>query len=141
MLKFLQRYLEGCCFLFSVFVLGGMEKPFDLLDRTRLFAKEVQAFVGTLTRSPANVNSISQLIRSSSSVAANYLEAVDNLGKRDFLMKLRVARREARESDLWLDLLQCSEGQEFTIQALRKEAGALLKILSAMIRKAESQST
>jgi four helix bundle protein len=77
-----------------------MEKPFDLLDRSRLFAKEVQSFVGTFARTPANVNLISQLIRSSSSVAANYLEAVDDLGRRDFLMKLRVARREARESDL-----------------------------------------
>ena len=115
-----------------------MKKPFDLMVRTRLFAKNVGEYVSKLPRTAANANSSTQLIRSSSSVAANYLEAVDNLGRRDFLMKLRIARREARESELWLDLSICNQDQLQPKQELRAEAEELVKILGAMIRKADA---
>lgn len=116
-----------------------MKKPFDLSDRSRLFAKDVIAFVKLVPRTQENLNSIGQLIRAASSVAANYLEAVDNLGRRDFVMKLRTSRREARESELWLDLIVCGPAHDAWRQELRSEALELVKILGAMIRKADSR--
>jgi four helix bundle protein len=101
----------------------------------------VIAFVKLVPRTQENLNSIGQLTRSASSIAANYIEAIDNLGRRDFVMKLRTSRREARESELWLDLIVCEPAHEAFRQELRMEAFELVKILSAMIRKTESRNS
>lgn len=114
-----------------------MEKPFDLAVRTRLFAKAVREYVKLLRRTEWNVNVIDQLSRACCSVPANYNEYVENLGRKDALMKLKISRREAKESELFLDLSEPRESQEPMKAELRDEALQLVKIFSAMLRKAE----
>ena len=71
-------------------------KHYDLEERTLRFAKEVIDFVNALPKSIANVELIQQVIRSSGSVGANYIEANEALGKKDFVQRLRIAQREAK---------------------------------------------
>ena len=62
------------------------ERPYDLEQRTELFAREVRTFVQALPRSIANTEDAKQLVRSSGSVGANYIEANESLGRKDFLL-------------------------------------------------------
>lgn len=114
-----------------------MEKPFDLGERTRLFSKSVRAYIKLLPRTAWNLNVIGQLSRASCSVPANHIEYVENLGRRDAIMKLKISRREAKESELFLDLSEPIELQESVKQELQDEALQLVKILSAILRKSE----
>ena len=114
-----------------------MKKPFDLAERTRLFATAVRAYLKHLPRTEWNLNVIFQLSKASCSVPANYIESVENLGRRDSIMKLKICRRESKESELFLDLSEPIEAQEPVKQELRGEALELVKIFSAIIRKAE----
>src|SRR5216110_2416054 len=82
-------------------------KPYDLEDRTFEFAKASRAFVKQLPRTIANIEDAKQFIRASGSVGANYIEANESIGKKDFLMKVKTCRREAKESGYWLRLLDC----------------------------------
>src|SRR5881396_2019468 len=81
------------------------KKPYDLESRTELFAKQVRAFVKRLPRTVSNYEDVRQLVKSSGSVGANYIEANESLGKKDFLMHIRISRKEAKESRYWLTLL------------------------------------
>ena len=81
-------------------------KPvYDLEERTFVFAKDVRLFVKTLKYSIANNEDIKQVTRSSGSIGANYLEANEALSKKDFLMRVKIARKEAKESVYWLRLI------------------------------------
>ncbi len=113
------------------------DKPFDLGQRSLLYAQNVIKFLSTIPKTPANVENSKQLIRCSGAVGANYIEANDSLGKEDFLMRLRIARKEAKESRYWLDLLECPDSLNNERTSLADESTELLKILSAMIQKAE----
>ncbi|MCL5020675.1 MAG: four helix bundle protein [Bacteroidetes bacterium] len=112
-------------------------KPFDFEERALLFAQTVIRFLNALPKTAANIETSKQLIRSSGAVGANYIEANDSLGKKDLLMRLRIARKEAKESRYWLELLECPESSDSDRIELVKESTELLKILSAMIQKAE----
>ena len=79
-------------------------KPYDLEDRTFNFAKASRAFVKRLPRTIANIEDAKQFIRASGSIGANYIEANESIGKKDFFMKVKTCRREAKESGYWLRL-------------------------------------
>ena len=76
------------------------KKQYDLEPRTLTFAKQVRAFVKHLPRTVGNREDVKQLIRSSGSVGANYIEANDSLSKKDFVMRVKICRalRPARGS-------------------------------------------
>ncbi|HQT92145.1 MAG TPA: four helix bundle protein [Candidatus Kryptobacter bacterium] len=112
-------------------------KPFDFEERALLFAQTVIGFLNRLPKTAANIETSKQLIRSSGAVGANYIEANDSLGKKDLLMRLRIARKESKESRYWLELLECPESSANHRANLVNEATELLKILSAMIQKSE----
>src|SRR6476660_7817535 len=80
-------------------------KPRDLEDRTFRFAESVRAFVKQLPKTLANTEDVRQLVRASGSVAANWIEADEALSKKDFLMRVKICRKEAKESRLFLRLL------------------------------------
>ena len=61
-------------------------KPYDLEERTFQFAKDVRNFVKTLPKNVANIDDTKQLVRASGSVGANYIEANESLGKKDFFI-------------------------------------------------------
>lgn len=91
----------------------------------------------TLPRHDNNVVDGRQLLRCSASIGANYIEANEALGKKDFLCRLRISRKEAKESRFFLRLLDPGEPFEPEREALVEEATELLSILSAIIRKSE----
>lgn len=75
----------------------GGTKQFDLEDRTFRFAKRVRQFVKGVPRSIANIEDAKQVIRSSGSVGANYIEANESLSKKDFVLRVKISRKEATE--------------------------------------------
>ncbi len=77
-------------------------KKYDLEDRTFNFAKSVRALVKKLTKTIGNIEDGKQVIRSSGSVGANYIEANESLSKKDFVMRIKICRKEAKESRYWL---------------------------------------
>ena len=109
----------------------------NLQERMTVFALDVQRLVKQLPHSIANTEYSRQLIRSSSSIGANYIEADEALGKGDFMMKMRTSRREAKESRYWLRLLDVDahEDLENRRRKLAQEAYEFLLILSAIIKK------
>lgn len=114
-------------------------KPYDLEERTYEFAKQIRAFVKRLPRIPANFDDARQLVRASGSVGANYLEANEALSKKDFVMRVKIARKEAKECRFFLRLLDTEESRplEDERQTLIQESVELRKILSAILGKSE----
>lgn len=113
-----------------------MNKVYDLEERTYVFARNCRLLVEKLPRSISNIEDSKQLIRSSGSVAANYIEANEKLGDKDFKFRLKIARKEAKESVLWLKLLKdLNDSHSAELQLLIIESQELRKILSAIINK------
>ena len=114
-------------------------RQFDLEDRTFVFAQAVRGFVPLLPRTVSNAEDVRQLIRSSGSVGANYIEANESLSKKDFLPRIKICRKEAKESRYWLMLLSLGEGHslEEKRSKLVCEAGELLRIFASIVAKAE----
>ena len=115
-------------------------KPiFDLEERTFQFAKSVRGFVKNLKKTPSNIEDAKQVIRSSGSVGANYREANEALSKKDFLMRIKICRKEAKESSYWLRLIYETNGMNNSDNCLNliQEANELLKIFSSIISKSK----
>jgi four helix bundle protein len=112
-------------------------KPYDLEDRTFEFARASRAFVKKVPRTIANIEDAKQFIRASGSIGANYIEANESIGKKDFVMKIRICRREAKESRYWLRLLDVDGKFEKQRQQLTTEAHELMNIFGAILRKCE----
>jgi four helix bundle protein len=117
----------------------GNSKHYDLEDRTFASAQRVRAFVRGLKRTICNIEDGRQLIKASGSVGANYIEANEALSKKDFRMRIRISRKEAKESRYWLSLVDADEddGQEKTRQELVQEATELMNIFGSILRKSE----
>lgn len=113
-------------------------KQYDLEKRTFDFAKNVRNYVKKLPKNLINIDDIKQLIRSSGSVGANYIEANESFSKKDFLMRAKISRKEAKESRYWLNLIENpTEGLETENKGLAQEAKELMMIFGSMIRKLE----
>jgi len=112
-------------------------RGYDLEERTEQFAKDVRKFVRKLPRTIANIEDVEQLVRSSGSVAANYIEANEALSKKDFLMRIKICRKEAKESGLFLRLLDTGDSTEAEKRRLNlnDEAGQLTNIFGAIVTK------
>ena len=119
------------------------EKPqarqYDLEDRTLLFAQNARSFVKKMPKTLANLEDAKQLVRASGSVGANYIEANECLSKKDFLMRIKICRKEAKESRYWLRLIDVAD--DLTAQKRRddliREATELTNIFGAILRKSE----
>ena len=114
-------------------------KQYDLEDRTFLFAKEVRTFIKDIPRTIASIEDTKQLVRSSGSIGANYIEANESLSKRDFLMRIKICRKEAKESRYWLQLIEVSGDSKLKEirDVLVQEATELTSIFGAILRKSE----
>ncbi|MFV0444519.1 MAG: four helix bundle protein [Planctomycetaceae bacterium] len=117
------------------------EKPskYDLEHRTFVFAREVRPFVRRLPRTISNREDVKQLVRASGSVGANYIEANEPLGHKDFRLHIKISRKEAKESRYWLQLVFTSDSAELhqERQRLVNEATELMNIFGAILRKTE----
>ncbi len=117
---------------------GVKDKVFDLGDRTLTFARMTRDYVKGLPRSLSNTEYAVQLIRSSGSVGANYIEAQEALGRKDFGLHVRISRKEAKESKYWLELTEPAANQDGTRENLIREAVELTKIFGAIVEKSKT---
>ena len=114
---------------------------YDLEDRTFAFAKEVRKFVDELPKSVITIEDGKQLVRASGSVGANYVEANEAVSKKDFHYRIKVARKEAKESKYWLRLLESkSADTEISRKELIEEATELMKIFSSILISSQDDS-
>ena len=112
-------------------------KP-EILDvRTLRFAQQVRDFVRRLPRSIVTIEDGKQVVRSSGSIGANYIEACEALSKKDFMMRMKICRKEAKETRYWLQMFTTLNGQDAVERdRLIRETTELLKICSAIINRA-----
>ena len=116
---------------------GENTKTYDLEERTFEFAKRCRAFVKKLPKTIANIEDGRQLIKASGSVGANYIEANESLSKKDFIMRVKISRKEAKESRYWLRLIDTGNSQDLIREQgdLITEATELMNIFGAILRK------
>ena len=114
---------------------------YDLEERTYEFAKRCRNFIKKLQKTTANIEYGKQLIKSSGSQAANYIEANEKLSKKDCLFRMKIARKEAKESALWLKLCEANNNQKLENERrkLLQEAMELRNIFSSIIIKLDSK--
>jgi four helix bundle protein len=113
----------------------GDGKKYDLEERTAVFAERVRDFCFRLPKNLANSEYIPQLVKSSSSPAANYIEANEKLGEKDFSMKIKTCLKESKGSAYWLRLVivgSLSESENER-KILRQEAMELVRIFSTIL--------
>jgi four helix bundle protein len=111
------------------------EKKFDLEERTTKFAEAVITLVKKLPNTAVNQRIVSQVVGSSGSIGANYGEAVEAESKKDFIHKISIAKKEAKETEHWLRLLAAVHPEHLsTIVVLQKECRELLLILAKIVR-------
>ena len=114
-------------------------KQYDLEDRTLEYAKRVREFVKKLRKTIGNIEDGKQLVRASGSVGANYIEANEALSKKDFIMRIKISRKEVKESRYWLRLVDTNNEseQERDRKYLIGEATELMNIFGAILQKSK----
>ena len=114
-------------------------KQYDLEDRTLKFSKNARSLVKKLPKTTGNIEDGKQLIRASGSVGANYIEANEALSKKDFIMRIKICRKEAKESRYWLRLIDTNDIAELEADrnVLIKEATELMNIFGAILQKSQ----
>jgi four helix bundle protein len=114
-------------------------KHYDLEDRTLRFAQRVRAFVKKLPQTLANIEDSRQLVDASGSVGANYIEANEAISKKDFVFRIKICRKEVKESRYWLKLVDTNDNSslEQERKELIQEATELMNIFGAILRKSE----
>lgn len=111
---------------------------YDLEDRTLKFAKNAIVFCKTLSKTAIDAEIAKQLVRSATSVGANYIEANEALSKKDFLMRIKICRKEAKESSYWLRLVELPNPDLNKHQnELLKESIELMKIFGSILTKSK----
>ena len=116
------------------------KKQFDLEERTTEFAKRVVKMCISLPKNSVNNRLAGQATGSAGSVGANYREANDALGKKDLIMRMKISRKEAKETIHWLDLIEeANPILKSRMQDIKKEATEIKNILSSIIIKIEKK--
>ena len=114
---------------------GTNTRKYDLEVRTTEFGKSVIRLCKELPRNSINMRLVSQVVGSAGSVGANYREANDALGKKDFILRLRIARKEAIEAIHWLELIKEANPYIKDYEKINNEAVEIKNILSSIIMK------
>ena len=110
-------------------------KHYDLEERTFIFAKRVINYVNKLPKTIPNIEVGKQLVKAAGSVGANYREANEALSKKDFVFRIKICRKEAKESRYWLRLSEPKDDYTVEQSDLANEAMELTKIFGAIIEK------
>ena len=113
------------------------EKRYDLEERTERFAGDVALLCNKLPRTASNIEHCKQVIRSSGSIAANYIEANESFSKKDFIYRAKICRKEAKESAMWLRIMLRTnlEHDCIDLKTLLDEVIELKKIFASIIIK------
>jgi len=113
-----------------------MEKKYDLEDRTLEFSKEIIRLCKILPANTINFVLIDQVMRSGTSIGANYREANETETKKDFRFRIRICLRESKETFYWLELIKEANPKFQKTDILMSEAGELVKIFGKILDKA-----
>lgn len=114
-----------------------VEKIFDIKQRTFRFGVRIVKLVGKLPRTVAGIEVGRQLVRAGTSVGSNTEEADAGVSRKDFVNHIRIARKEAKESRYWLNMIAAAGLlDDPEIGALTAEAGELVRILSGIVTSA-----
>jgi four helix bundle protein len=110
-------------------------KQYDLEDRIFEFAKNVALYINQLPRGISNLEYGKQAADASGSVGANYIEANEALSRKDFIMRIKICRKEAKESGYWLRLVVETNEEKYKQEgrSLSSEATELKKIFSSIL--------
>ncbi len=110
-------------------------RVYDLEERTFLFAKNVSLYCKKLPKTISNREYVKQLIRASGSVGANYIESNEALSDKDFVYRVKICRKESKESVYWLRLIHETNPEQFKegTKTLFMEASELTKIFSSIV--------
>jgi four helix bundle protein len=117
---------------------NNRNKPYNLEERTLEFAKDIINLCKKLSKDIINTKIVAQLIDASGSVGANYREANEKLSKKDFLHRMKITRKECKESTYWLELLK--EADKSFIEEINnfiKESQELRNIFTSIINKSK----
>jgi four helix bundle protein len=110
-----------------------IHEPFSLQDRTLAFSKSVISFCKEIKRTIINRSMIFQLVKSATSIGANYSEANNAASKQDFRNKIFIAKKEAAETKYWLSLLEDLVENKDTCLSLRQECHYILMTLQKIV--------
>ncbi len=113
------------------------QKHYDLEERTFLFAKRVNEYVNKLPKTIPNIENGKQLVKAAGSVGANYIEANESLSKKDFVMRIKICRKESKESRYWLRLTEPQKENQKEKDSLIQEATELMKIFGSILEKSK----
>ena len=112
-------------------------EPMPLDKRTSQFARNVRHFVKKLPRTISNIEDAKQLVRSSGSIGANYIEANEAISKKDQIYRMKICRKETKETVFWLNNIEISINESYRDEwsVLINEAKELFLIFCAVVRK------
>jgi len=116
------------------------QKQYDLEDRTLQFAKQVFVFVNKLPKTLTTIEISKQVVRSAGSVGANYIEANEAVSRKEFVLRIKICRKEAKETRYWLMLLECSEELKSVKEKLIQESTELMRIFGAILEKCKEDA-
>ena len=109
-------------------------KKYDLEERTARFGEAIIEFVKTLPKDPINTPLVSQIVRSGTSIGANYMEADGAESKRDFQHKIAICKKESKETKHWFRMIaKVNPGRRDECQELLGEAQELTLIFSSIL--------
>lgn len=115
-------------------------KKYDLEDRTLEFGKKIIHLAKDLPKNTINFNLCDQVIRSGTSMGANYREANETETKKDFMFRIRICRKEGKETIYWLQLIE-EANPEFRkrIEPLLQETTELVRIFASILEKSKKR--
>jgi four helix bundle protein len=118
----------------------NQNNKYDLIERTAKFGEEVIDFVNKLLRNEINRPLISQIVRSGTSIGANYMEADGAVSKKDFENKIGICRKEAKETMHWLRMIaKANSNEKNGCRELYKESQELVWIFSSIINNSKKK--
>lgn len=114
----------------------NQKRKYDLEERTAKFGEKVIQFAKFISANDITKPLINQMIRSATSIGANYLEADDAESKKDFIHKLSICKKESKETKHWLRMIVMAQSElKDEARKLWQEAQELNLIFAAIIRK------
>jgi four helix bundle protein len=116
------------------------EKKYDLIERTALFGEAIIEFANSIKDTPVNRPLIMQIVRSGTSIGANYMEADGADTKKDFAYKIALCRKETKETSYWLRMLaKANHDNKTECRSLWKESYELTLIFSSILKKVRNK--
>ncbi len=111
-------------------------KKYNLAERTSVYGENIILFVKTIKPTTLNVPLLNQIVRSGTSVGANYMEADCGESRKDFIHKLSIARKETKETMYWARMLSTTNPEKrHECVRVYNEGQELVKIFSSIINK------